>query len=422
MRGGGAVGGRRSAIGIRGSGPGNRLAPMPAAERRTPASGSCGSASKTAGRNWRSSSSRSNWSNCAQKSQATSGAGLAGVCNTWSTKPSSVPSKFRPRSRSSAASCDSSTVSSTPGLSSTPSMSLRDLQRIARVVQHASPIHRRGNGSSGVRHHRHALVERLDDRDAEPLVLARAEEQISDVVQRSQLFIRDVPEKVDVGCFETRDELVQHRQISFEPTVRTDEQQPRPRIVARTVGMEGADDRLELLVRNHASDKHHVRPTVVEVSRQHAVRLDVQVSEVGDDGENAGWSETERLELLTVVLRIAEREIGAADVRRQFPPAPEAELHEVFVHADEVLRRGDVVIDDGHASRQRVRDARRSRADREVMNQYVVRRDLPPPSRGSRWCWSSSRGSAVSTKISESYPALRRTRWIPRTSWPIASP
>ena len=51
----------------------------------------------------------------------------------------------------------------------------RDLGRNGRCVQHAPAVHGRGHGGRGQRHHRHPLVERLDQRHAEPLVLARAE-------------------------------------------------------------------------------------------------------------------------------------------------------------------------------------------------------------------------------------------------------
>src|SRR5829696_7507591 len=58
-----------------------------------------GSARYSAGRYCRSSSSRSNWSNCAQKSKATAGAGRGGRSRSWRTYRSSVPAKSRPRRR-----------------------------------------------------------------------------------------------------------------------------------------------------------------------------------------------------------------------------------------------------------------------------------------------------------------------------------
>ena len=52
--------------------------------------------------------------------------------------------------------------------------------------------------------------------------------------------------------------------------------------------------------------------------------------------------------------------------------------------ADEVLGRRDVVVDEHHPAGQRVRRARRARADREMVDQQVVRSDCRRPSRDSR--------------------------------------
>ena len=95
----------------------------------------------------------------------------------------------------------------------------------------------------------------------------------------------------------------------------------------------------------------------------------------GTTGRTAGAREAERFELGAVVFGVAEREIGAFDVRRQFAAASKALLDEVPMHADEVLRRGDVVIDERHPSRKGERRSRRAGADREVVDQDVFRRD-----------------------------------------------
>ena len=63
----------------------------------------------------------------------------------------------------------------------------------------------------------------------------------------------------------------------------------------------------------------------------------VEVREIGDDREHAGRAEAERLELLAVVFGVAERQVAAIDVRRQFAAAAEAELDQLFVDPDEVL-------------------------------------------------------------------------------------
>ena len=115
---------------------------------------------------------------------------------------------------------------------------------------------------------------------------------------------------------------------------------------------------------------------------EQSVRRDVEVREVGHDRQHAGGAEAERLELLPVVLGVAEREVAAVDVGRQLAAAVEAQLDELLVDADEVLGRRDVVVDEHHAAGQRVGDARGARADREVVDQDVVRaRSRPTISR-----------------------------------------
>ena len=141
----------------------------------------------------------------------------------------------------------------------------------------------------------------------------------------------------------------------------------------RPVRVKGADHVLEFLVRDHAADEHHVRPAVVEPAGEHAIGSHVEVREIGDHGEDAGVAEAETLELLAVVLGIAERQIAPCNVGGQLAPAAEAQLHQVLVHADEVLGRRDVVVHERHPAGQRVCRPRRPRADREVVDHDVVR-------------------------------------------------
>ena len=206
-------------------------------------------------------------------------------------------------------------------------------------------------------------------------MLARAEEQIGDVVESRQLLVRHVAEEMHVRGAEPRDERVQHREVSLEAAVRPDEQQARTRVVFRSVGVEGADHALELLVRDDTSHEHHVDPLVVEVRGEPAVRRHIQVGEVGDDRQDVGSPETERLELGAVVVRIAERDVAAIDVGGELAPAAKTQLDQVLVDADEILGRRDVVIDQRHPAREGVSGARRSRSNREVMDQDVLRTD-----------------------------------------------
>ena len=92
----------------------------------------------------------------------------------------------------------------------------------------------------------------------------------------------------------------------------------------------------------------------------------------GTTGSTPVAGKPERLEFLPVELRVAERQVAAVGVRRQLAPAVVAEPHEQAVNVDEVLGRRDVVVDEHHPVRQRVRDARRLRPDGEVVDQDVV--------------------------------------------------
>ena len=93
----------------------------------------------------------------------------------------------------------------------------------------------------------------------------------------------------------------------------------------------------------------------------------------GTTGQHRGPRKAERFEILAVELRVAQRQLAAVDVRVQLAPAAEALARQRAVHADEILRRRDVVVDERHPIGQRVRRSRRLRADREMVQQQVVR-------------------------------------------------
>jgi hypothetical protein len=80
----------------------------------------------------------------------------------------------------------------------------------------------------------------------------------------------------------------------------------------------------------------------------------------------------ERLEVLAIELGVAHRQIAAVGVRLQLPASAETLPSERPVHADEIFRRRDVVVDERHPVGQRERRPRRLRAEREMMQQQVV--------------------------------------------------
>ena len=54
-------------------------------------------------------------------------------------------------------------------------------------------------------------------------------------------------------------------EVALEPALRADDQQPRPRVERRVVGVEEADQILDLLVGDHPADEQDVGPVVVEL-------------------------------------------------------------------------------------------------------------------------------------------------------------
>src|SRR3954471_18420721 len=135
--------------------------------------------------------------------------------------------------------------------------------------------------------------------------------------------------------------------------------------------MKGANQILELLVGDHSADEHDVGPLVVEITGQPIIGSAIEVTEIRNHGQDRSAREAQRAQLLTVVVGISERQLTSSDVRGQFSTAVETQLHELFMYADEVRGRRDVVIEERHAPWQRVRRPRRARANREVMNEEI---------------------------------------------------
>ena len=180
---------------------------------------------------------------------------------------------------------------------------------------------------------------------------------------------------------------------------------------------------LDLLVGDHPADKQDVGPVVVEL--------------IGDEAGSAAPSRCEKSGTTgsTAVrgnpsasrsCRLNSESPSARSQRStyalQLAPSAETLPRERAVHADEVLGRRDVVVDERHPIGQRVRRARRLGAEREMVEQQVVgmagvdelavvaRQRLEPADRPSRRrCPTRSRPRAARAGC-------------PSTSWPIASP
>ena len=262
-----------------------------------------------------------------------------------------------------------------PASDSTASMSAATC--IGSLSSYSTPraVHRRRHRGGGVGEHRHLLVERLDERHAEALVLARAQEQVGDLVVGDQLFVGHVADEVHVGDAERRRPAGAATRGSARSRCGRRRCSSRERgLNDRVVGVEEADQILDLLVRRSPgrrtgcwSTRRRTRAATQPVRRRRS-----RCEKSGTTGSTAGARKSERLEVLPVELRVAEREVAAVGVGAQLAAAAKALPRQRAVHADEILRRRDVVVDERHPIGQRERRARRLRAEREMMEQQVV--------------------------------------------------
>ena len=106
---------------------------------------------------------------------------------------------------------------------------------------------------------------------------------------------------------------------------------------------------------------------------------------VDGDRQHAGRREAHGLEFLPVELRVAEREIDAADQRPQLAPSERREPEQAGVVGREELRRRDVVVLQHAAARQRRERLGHRRGQREMEDRDVAASAPPDPrTRGRR--------------------------------------
>src|SRR5439155_24052971 len=151
--------------------------------------------------------------------------------------------------------------------------------------------------------------------------------------------------EMNVRDAKRRGKLVEEREIAFEPRVASDDNQTRPGVENRLIGVEEADEILDPLVRNDPAHKHDVGPRVVELTGDEPVWWAIEMGKVGHHRQHCCSWESELLEILPVELGVAERDLATGGIRTQFPAAPKALARESSVDSHEILRRRDVVID-----------------------------------------------------------------------------
>ena len=164
--------------------------------------------------------------------------------------------------------------------------------------------------------------------------------------------------KVNIRKIQLRGQFIQRGQITLEETEHPDDQQSRARVEVHVVGVEHPDQVLDLLVRDDPADEEDIGPLVVKLIGDETIGDPIEVSEVRNDGQHRGAGKSQRFEVLAVELRIPQSKIAAIDVRLKLATPSKALSRERPVDADEILRRRDVVIDERHPVRQRVRGSR----------------------------------------------------------------
>src|SRR5262249_43091313 len=136
--------------------------------------------------------------------------------------------------------------------------------------------------------------------------------------------------------------------------------------------MEEVDDVLNFLVGDDPADEDDVGPLVVELIRDKAIWLPLEMREVRHDRKKCGPAESELFKVQPIELRVTEREVAAIRVRAQFAAAAKTLPGERSVHVDEVFGRRDVVIDERHPIRKGEGGARCFRAKREMVKQQSL--------------------------------------------------
>ena len=149
-----------------------------------------------------------------------------------------------------------------------------DLQRFLCGVQHSGAVHRRWHGRGRVGDNGNLLVEGLDDRNAESFVRAGAQKEVGDLVIGVQLRVCDMPGEVHVRDAQLSDELVKHGKVFLVSAIRSDQQQPRPRIEVALIGVEVPNHVLDALIRNDSADEQNIGPFIVEFPCDQIVRFD----------------------------------------------------------------------------------------------------------------------------------------------------
>ena len=152
-------------------------------------------------------------------------------------------------------------------------------------------------------------------------MLAGAQEQIGELVVRNELLIRYLADEVHVGDVQPADEIHERREVTLEEAEDADDDQPAPGIEERLIRMEEPDESIDPLVGDDPADKQHVSQVVVELARDEIVGRHVEVIEVWNDRQDRRPRKAERLQVLPVEFRVAQRDLTGYELKVRFERA-----------------------------------------------------------------------------------------------------
>ena len=199
---------------------------------------------------------------------------------------------------------------------------LRRELEILRLEQDPGAAERVRNRRRGISQHGHVRRHRFEQRHTEAFVLRQREVDARRVVVDRQLLVghRTGKDETIRGHLELGNERPHHVEVARHAVGLADEDEPVALVHVALVELGQPDEVFDLLVRRDAADEQEVLQPVIEdgfEGRPSDRRGDPR--EIHGNGEDAGVREPEPLELLAVVFRVAERQVGVAHERLRGP-------------------------------------------------------------------------------------------------------
>ena len=231
------------------------------------------------------------------------------------------------------------------------------------------------NGRRAEGKNRHAGGHGLDERHAEPLVLAERDVGARRAVVGRQLDVGHLSgeEEASGRHVVLGDESQQGRVVARHRVRPADEDEAIVGVDVALVVLGEPDVVFQLLVGGDAPDEQYVGRAVVERALERGQGRGVR-KPLGVDqyGHHAGPRESKGRQLAAVVLGIAERQIDAARQRLQLGPAACGDTEDARVVPREEMRRRDVVVLEHPPSPQRGQRLGQRRGHGEVQHRDVA--------------------------------------------------